>query len=428
MNGNRMHRCAGTTIILLACVPMVAGCLPANEEKGRVSASRFGHLPAQPLERTVFDTSLRSACGTGVIENADAFARQPYLQQVEDDSAMLVWTAVDADPMEVLVTRPDGEVVTTAQSTLDEVEYLDDASQHIVEIDALKPSTTYCYTIRDDGRTLTAPTGFVTAPPVGEDVPVTFLAVGDMGTGDEDQAAVFEQMKGVEFDLLVTMGDNAYPDGTLSQYERKFFDMYAPMLRSVPVYPISGNHEYLTDDAGPFREVFALPRNGGPGAVERWYSFDWGPVHFVALDTQLMNEEQANWLENDLAATDQKWTVVMAHKPPYSSGHRGSTKRFRRVFGPIIEKYEVPLVLSGHDHNYERTHPMNGTTYIVTGGGGKATRDIGSSGFTAHSDEVLHFMWARVDGDRLELRAIDATGTEFDSVVITHPDAETAER
>ena len=119
--------------------------------------------------------------------------------------------------------------------------------------------------------------------------------------------------------------------------------------------------------------------------MELYYSFDWGNVHFVGLDTELTGPEQAAWLDADLAATDKPWKIVFGHKPPYSSGEHGSDGAFRNHFVPLIEKHGVQLVLNGHEHDYERTRPIENVTYVVTGGGGRHLRSVGTSGFTAYS-------------------------------------------
>jgi hypothetical protein len=93
---------------------------------------------------------------------------------------------------------------------------------------------------------------------------------------------------------------------------------------------------------------------------------------------------------------------------------------FRDTFGPILEKYKVDLVLSGHDHDYERIAPQNGVHYVVTGGGGRGTRAVGSSSFTDFAEQVLNFVYVEVEGDRLLLHAIDGEGTEFDQLLIQH--------
>jgi hypothetical protein len=91
----------------------------------------------------------------------------------------------------------------------------------------------------------------------------------------------------------------------------------------------------------------------------------------------------------------------------------------RDSFVPLFERHGVQLVLAGHDHDYERTQPIQGVTYIVTGGGGRYTRPVGASDFTAFSREVMHFVHGTLHGDSLVLDAIDATGQTFDSVTLT---------
>ena len=201
-----------------------------------------------------------------------------------------------------------------------------------------------------------------------------FIAFGDSGGGGSDQTALRDQMATVPFDFMIHTGDIAYDGGTRAAFEERFFRVYADFLKYFPVFPASGNHEYDTEDAAPFREVFVLPENGGPEGIERWYSFDWGDVHFVALDSERTGPVQAAWLDADLTANQLPWTIVYWHKPPFSSGEHGSDGASRAHFVPILEKHKVPLVLNGHDHDYERTTPQNGVTYVVTGGGGIGVR------------------------------------------------------
>jgi hypothetical protein len=164
----------------------------------------------------------------------------------------------------------------------------------------------------------------------------------------------------------------------------------------------------------PFRGVFALPGDNG----EKWYSYDWGRIHFVALDTEASYATQAAWLDGDLAATALPWKVVYFHRPPYSSGQHGSDTSLRRAFAPVFEKHRVQLVLAGHDHNYERMVPQRGVQYVVTGGGGVGTRPVGTSSFTVFSEDVIHFVHVEAGIDEMVLHAIDGRGTEFDAVRI----------
>lgn len=402
-----------TPSFALALLPLaLIGC---NVQGGKLAAEGTGDLSYPLTTREAPDTEQAKLCGSGdPSPHGDAtLSRLPYLQQVTSASADVLFSGDVTDPVAIEVTTPDGSEVGTFQA-----EPGADSSQRVVHIDGLEPSTVYCYSL---SGMMTEPAGFRTAPETGSDSLVRFVAFGDSGSGDSRQEAVFEQLDTVPFDLMVHTGDIAYEKGTSSALTHAFFDVYAPILHSIPAFPISGNHDYKTSSAQPFREAFDLPKNGGPDARERYYSFDWGDVHFIALDTELVGAIQTNWLKQDLVKNSQPWTVVYLHKPPYSSGYHGSTATVQNAFVPLFERYHVALVLAGHDHDYERTNPINGVTYVVTGGGGRGTRSVGHSSFTAYSEDVLHFVDVEVDADTMTIHAIDGVGREFDSAQIPRP-------
>ena len=279
-------------------------------------------------------------------------------------------------------------------------------------LEALEDATVYCYKLENDGGAMTSRTGFKTAPPADSDATIRFLAFGDSGGGTSDQYALQEQMYTVPYDLMIHTGDVAYEDGSLQEYEDNVFGVYGDLFRNIPFFPASGNHDYRTMNAAPFREVFNLPGD------EKWFSYDWGRIHFVALDTEADYTTQAEWLEADLAASTAPWKIIYMHKPMYSSGSHGSDMGLRNKMAPIMKRHGVQLVLAGHDHNYERMVPQDGVAYVVTGGGGRGTRSVGSSSFTAFAEDVIHFVQVEVGVDELTLHAIDATGREFDSMVV----------
>jgi predicted MPP superfamily phosphohydrolase len=227
-------------------------------------------------------------------------------------------------------------------------------------------------------------------------------------------------MQTVPFELILHLGDLAYDTGRPSEIEGKFFRVYAPLLRSFPAYAVAGNHDYSTDSAQPLRQAFVLPENGGEAGRERWYSFDRGDVHFVALDTERTGADQAAWLEQDLSANQLPWKIVIGHRPPFSSGEHGGDAAFQQWFVPILRSHAVDLVLSGHEHDYERFKPIDGVTYVVSGGGGRGTRSVGAGSLTAFSEAVLHFVYVEVTRSLLTLHAIDGVGREFDQAVVTH--------
>jgi hypothetical protein len=382
---------------------------------GDLRASKLGDI-SHPAARGRPDDAIVRGCGIGGLETAsgDRMGRLPYLQRVASDSALVLFTARDGFAPALELTTPDGKSVRSIQPARDESARLDGYTQWVARLDGLASDTLYCYSL--PGATLR--TGFRTAPEKGSERPVRFIAFGDSGTGAVDQFDVMHQMQTVPFDLMLHTGDIAYDNGELHQFERYHFDVYAPLLGKFSFFPIAGNHDMRTDQGSPFRQVFALPENGGEGGRERWYSFDWGNVHFVALDTEAIGAMQRDWLEADLVENTLPWTVVISHKPPYSSGQHGPDREFQRWFVPVLERHQVDLVLSGHEHNYERFKPLNGVRYVVTGGGGRETRSVDSGSATAFSDSVLHFVYVDVTGSSLTMHAIDGTGGEFDSLAI----------
>jgi hypothetical protein len=399
-----------------------------RNELGHLAATRTGDLTYAGVPRGAFDARWRETCGASEVTAAGAgargFARQPYLQQVTAASAQVVWTQPAGPRCEVRLRRAVGGAWMGVRSGVDDTASLPDAVQLIAQLDGLAASTDYCYAIDCDGAAWLTSSGFRTAPELGTaGEPVRFVAFGDVGQGTSDQRAVRAQLETVEADFALITGDLAYEDGTLAQLERYFFAVYRRLMRQVAFFPAAGNHEYDTAEAWPYLQAFSLPDNAPPPGRERWYSFDWGAVHVVVLDTERLVDAQVAWLDADLAAAaatpTAAWTIAVAHRPPYASGHHGGHAATRARLAPVFERHAVPLVLLGHEHHYERTVPIRGVTYVVTGGGGRGTRRVGRSDWTAFSARVAHFVHVTIEGDTLTLRAIDATGAEFDTLRLT---------
>jgi predicted phosphodiesterase len=392
----------------------ILGLAACGNVSGHVGSTKSGDTSHLAERRSPVD-DLRAACGDGVptAYAATAMQRQPYLQQVATSSAMLGWVTTQPAGAHVTVTTPPGALLETTPAAVEDYALRTDAeTQMWSSVTALEPSTVYCYELANDTNALTGRTGFRTAPAVDSTDPVRFLAFGDSGGGGADQYALLDQMYTVPYDLMIHTGDLAYDSGTIQQVEDTVFTVYGDLFRNIPFFPAAGNHDYGTMQGAPFRDVFNLPGN------EKWYSYDWGRVHFVALDTESDYSTQMTWLDQDLAANQLPWKVIYMHRPPYSSGTHGSDTTLRGKLAPLAEKYGVQLVLAGHDHDYERMKPQNGVAYVVTGGGGIGTRSVGTSSFTDLSEDVIHFVYVEVGVDELTLHAIDATGREFDSMVV----------
>jgi predicted MPP superfamily phosphohydrolase len=396
--------------VLAAALVGVAAC---GNVSGNVASTKTGDV-GRPAERRSPVEELRAACGDGArtASGETTVKRLPYLQRTTSSGATLGWVTTRPAGSQIRVTQPQGTLLATAPATVEDYALRTDAeAQMWTSLTTLAPGTVYCYELADAAETMITRNGFRTAPTAATDR-VRFLAFGDSGGGGSDQFALLEQMYTVPYDLMIHTGDLAYDSGTISQVEDTVFSVYADLFRNIPFFPASGNHDYGTMQGAPFRDVFDLPGN------EKWYSYDYGHVHFVALDTEADYSTQMTWLEQDLASTTLPWKIVYMHRPPYSSGTHGSDTTLRNKLQPVVARYGVQLVLAGHDHDYERMNPQDGVAYVVTGGGGIGTRSVGRSSFTAFAEDVIHFVYVDVGVDELVLHAIDATGREFDSMVV----------
>jgi hypothetical protein len=412
-----MHISLARALVALSSASSLAACY--MNQGGNIGATKTGDLSHPATTGSPID-EVRDACGGSAVMTAAGEAvirRKPYLQQVTQTSITVGWVSAVNDGEHVVVTLPNQhqQPMANAYGEREAVTVRNTGeSQKWATIDGLSPGTVYCYALVDGSGALSERIGFRTAPSPDDTAPIRFLAFGDSGGGGSDQRALAEQMYSFPYSLIVHTGDIAYDSGSIGEFEDTVFKMYAPLFRHVPFFPSAGNHEYRTMRGAPFRAVFSLPGVSG----ERWYSYDWGRIHFVALDTEADYQTQARWLDADLAATTRPWKIIYFHKPPYSSGEHGSDTSLRKVLEPVLTKHKVQLVLAGHDHNYERMHPQKGVQHVVTGGGGIGTRPVGTSSFTAFSEDVIHFVYADVRMDELILHAVDANGVEFDSVVV----------
>jgi hypothetical protein len=393
----------------IAAVLLLTACAP--NELGVLAASKTGSLLETPAQREHPLAAVRASCGEPgpVSEKID---RHPYVQRVTSSSARVMWTSSDGFVETVRVWR-DGEEPRERAGDVEDSRYLRQTRQLAAEFARLEPATVYCYELVDrSGARVFGPSGFTTAPEAADHVDL--VVFGDSGSGGQDQATVAAQLETVPMDLMLHVGDLAYENGLMGELESNHFAMYRPLMASLPMFPAIGDHDDATDGAGPFREAFALPEMG----AERYYSFDWGPVHVVVLDSVGSAPEQAAWAEQDLASSTAPWKIAVVSEPPYSSGFHGSQMDVRNTYAPIFARHGVSVVFSGDDHDYERSKPIDGVTYVVTGGGGRSVRPVGTSDFTAFSEKVLHFVYVSIDEDVMRLHAIDATGREFDGVEI----------
>jgi hypothetical protein len=246
-----------------------------------------------------------------------------------------------------------------------------------------------------------------------------FAVLGDFGTGDRSQYELAAQMaklhQAFNYEAVVLVGDNLYGSERPQDFKKKFEDPYKPLLDAgVKFYASLGNH-----DAREQRYYKPFNMDG-----KLYYTFSPKPeIRFFALESTYPVPEQIEWLEKELKASGSHWKIAFFHHPLYSSGDRhGSDLRLREVLEPLFLKYDVSLVLTGHDHFYERVKPQKGITYFVVGSGGKlrAGNIDRSTGITAKGfDTDLSFLAAEITGDEMYFRAISRTGQTIDAGVLT---------
>jgi len=397
---------------------------------------------------------------------------------------------------------------------------LDARLNYSAGLSGLKLGTKYTYRVSQDA-TLVAEGYFTTRKPRG--AAVKFVAFGDNSYGDPGQRAVaFHAYKALP-DFVMNTGDNVYDSGLDSEYVRYFYPIYnadaaaptigAPLLRSVPFYTVIGNHDVRgkSDAGGPaadfaknpdslgFFTVMNLPANGptppqtiplvGKAATldqfktnaprypkQTVYSFDVGDCHFLCLDSNLyIDPTDHRWHEfiaADLGGTDAKWKFVVYHHPAFNVGDHHYKEQHLRLFTPTFERFGVDFVLSGHEHNYQRTRPMkfrpngsgqgaklnggerlvpgvftvdsafdgktktkpDGVIYITTGAGGRhlygedfhgnparwIRPEDGNVAYVANLVADRHsFTTFDVTSTAVEMRQIDQWGHELDAIRVT---------
>jgi acid phosphatase len=268
------------------------------------------------------------------------------------------------------------------------------------------------------GWTLAHPT-VIAAKPAKKGLLLRFVSVADTGTGARGQYAVAEAMnfyhKQNPYDLVVLAGDNIYNNGEIEKIGAVFERPYKSLLKKgVKFQACLGNHDIRTDNGEPQVKYPGFNMRG-----KRYYTFRRNQVQFFALDTNSNADwkKQLPWLEQELSRSNAPWKVVFGHHPIYASGAYGSNAEFIKTFTPLFQKYGVQLYINGHEHHYERTRNINGTTYLITGGGA-GTRPVGRSEWTEYSGSILSFAAYEVYPDRIEVSAIATDKRVFDQGVI----------
>lgn len=341
-----------------------------------------------------FDLLLSGSSGVNV-------TRGPYLQMNTPASIIVRWRTDVATNSRVSYGSSPAMLTQTADD-------LTSTTEHVVTVSGLSPNQTYYYSI---GTTTSALVGadanhfFKTSPVAGTAAPTRIWVLGDAGTANASQTSVrnaYYTFAGSTYtNLILMLGDNAYNSGTDSEYQNAVFNMYPTILRQTPLWSTLGNHDTASSTNPPatlpYYQMFTFPQNAEVGGfasgTEDYYSFNYGNIHFVCLDSMTSARTAGSpmlmWLQNDLAANTKEWIIAFWHHPPYSKGSHDSDFEGRLIDMrqnalPILESYGVDLVLAGHSHSYERSILLDGHygasssltgSMIVDGGDGRTDGD-----------------------------------------------------
>jgi len=259
-----------------------------------------------------------------------------------------------------------------------------------------------------------------------KDGSLRFMVMGDTGTGDNGQYETAREMVALRqqfpFEFVVMVGDNIYGSDSAADYQKKFETPYKPLLDAgVKFYASLGNHD------NPNQASYALFNMGG----QRYYTFRASPggvsklthggVRFFAIDSNYLKKDQLDWLDKELGSSGSDWKICFFHHPLYSSGKtHGSSLESRATLEPIFVQNGVSVVLTGHDHIYERIKLEQGIQHFVIGSGGSLRRgDLARTDLTEKGyDQDYVFMLAEIAGDEMYFSAVNRRGQVIDSGVV----------
>ncbi len=436
------------------------------------------------LQLLAVSDSLQSAISSTVRVNVtplvtSTITRQPYVQMASPQGVTICWRSSETHPARVRFGKTLGALASIADESVP-------ATDHAVRLTGLEPNTRYYYGVGTHGSMNAgndSNTYFTTPPLPGRAKPTRIWALGTFGfsgtgqTSTRDAYVTYTGARGT--DVMLMLGDGTSLTGADSEYQSTF-NTYASVLRRTCAWPTLGNHETngssTHNPAIAYYSVFQLPTGGECGGIasgtEQYYSFDYGNIHFVCLDSMTSDRSgtgaMTNWLRADLAATQARWKLAFWHHPPYSKGSANSDTVTRQIemrtnIVPILEQFGVDLVLCGDGRNYQRSWFMadhygpsstfsdlmkksstlgrrltdgpylkpadlpparNGAVYMVSGNA-SALDPAGTPALDhpamAVNLKVLGTMVIDVNGPQMDVRMLQASGTETDTFSIYKP-------
>ena len=411
-----VSRLARVVPALVLALPILSGC--PEEEPDLVDPCGPVYAPVAPL------SGLEPVLAD---ESGDQLGDAPQPRHLrtgffEDPatSFTILWETDPATDISVVEWGEGGELQhsKTGYSYLVGEGHDEELRMHEARLCELEPGGTYSFRLGAEGA-FSETLEYTLFDPDAETL--SFVALGDSRSGQDILGQLMEAADVRQPQMYLFTGDFVSLGNNLAEWAA-WFDGASPAIEDRPLVPVHGNHEFFAET---YFAHIAAPGN------EEWFSVDLGPVHLAVLNDSRGGddlEEQAAWLDADLAAADSPFLVVSHHHPPYSSGNHGSNVTIRSALAPIFDAHGVQLVLNGHDHGYERTLPLRdeqvqddptaGTVYVVTAGAGATLYGFDGDWFTAYTESAFHYCFFEVTEDCLTMSAYRLDGSLMDEVEI----------
>ncbi|WP_151734849.1 purple acid phosphatase family protein ['Paenibacillus yunnanensis' Narsing Rao et al. 2020] len=410
------------TVVIIGIIVLILILLVIGLERVR-SSQRAGNVPAAAGLPYDLVTTFKGDAG-----NSRAFTwytREPsakgWLEVAEGETE-------DFTGPDVLRVQAENSVIKTDAGA---------RGVHKAEAAGLKPGTLYSYRAGSgkEGEWSGVYRFRAAAAGSGE---VTFINVtdsqgasaGDFQLWGRTLNRALETFPGAQF--IVHNGDFVEEPEDAAAWD-DLFGNAQDIAASVPLMPVAGNHDEVDGKADLFSSHFNVPDNGAGGSNPGTsYSFEVGPVHVTVLNTESNLKKQTEWLKRDLAGTDKPWRIVAMHRPVYGGN------RYKKVedLAEIFDKYNVDLVLQGHNHEYSRSYPLydgqivtdgtaksSGTVYVVTNASGGKFNEKKADQFyhqVHFQNNKQMFAGIVIRGDELTYQAYDVDGLLLDEVIIRH--------
>ncbi len=364
---------------------------------------------------------------------ASGFSKAPYLQAPGATTMTLLWESLEDVPSKVRYGRGRGldhvqevapprtmlgvstryrtNVVAGVRTNVTAFAVTNIFYVYEAPLTGLVPNTSYTYVV-ELGTERSRRGRFRT---FGESpAEVRFVVYGDSRSQPRMHAALARRFGRYRPDFILHTGDLVARGRDYGLWGREFFDPLAGIIDHIPVLPAIGNHE---EDGTNYLAYFRLP------PPERWYAFDLGPVHMLALDYhyERASHEQFAFAQRDLRASRAPWKIVFLHVPVFNVGGHASTWG-HETYLPLFHETHVDLVIAGHSHVYERFQPVAPgkagldwpIVHITSGGGGAPLYPVYDHPALACRASTNHFIVFEATADRLRGRTYLASGKTLD--------------